>query len=338
MSEPMRVVVLGLSHDHVWWNIAGLRKNPDIKIVGAWDPHSELTAKFAATVPGAEIGDDPHHLLHHHYPDAVLVCASNAESVHLVEDAASHGCHCVVEKPMANTLAGADAMLKAADEAGVKLIINWPICWEPSLWQAADLALSGKYGKLWQIRYRSAHNGPENVGCSPYFVDWLYDEKRNGPGAFTDYTCYGAAVCRWLLGRPEKVAGYAAKLIKTQDTPADNAVLLLSYAGAFGQIEASWTQASDTPRKGGAFHCEQALIEPLGNSICIATADNPGGEIIEAAAPPPHLASLGHYLAAIVSEEAEPVGPLDPRIARDAQAIMEAGWTAAQTGVAQPVA
>jgi predicted dehydrogenase len=239
---------------------------------------------------------------------------------------------------MANNLAGAERMLAACASAEVQLVINWPICWSPALWQAADLATSGEYGALWQVRYRSAHNGPENVGCSPYFVDWLYDEQRNGPGAFTDYTCYGAVVCRWLQGVPEKVTGLAGRLIKTQNTPADNAVLLLHYAKAISIIEASWTQISDSPRKGGAFHCAEALIEPHDKHLVIATADEPEGQVVEAEPVPAHLRSLGDYLVAMVRGTAEPCGPLDPKLARDAQAIMEAGWTACQTGVAQTVA
>lgn len=334
MAEPLRVVVLGLSHDHVWWNVAGLLRNPQVRIVAGWDPDAGLRAKLAETVPGVQLADTAHAVLHD-YPDVALICSSNAESVHLVEEAASHGCHCVVEKPMANSLAGADAMQHACDEAGVKLIINWPICWESGLWHAAQLATSGEYGRLWQIRWRSSHNGPENVGCSPQFVDWLYDDKRNGHGAFTDYTCYGAAVCAWLLGAPERVVAYADKLIKEQEVGADNAVLLLSYPGCFGQVEASWTQLSEAPRAGGSFHCERALIEPQGSKIKISTADNPGGEWIEAVAPPVYLTSLGHYVEAVISGAAAPVGPLDPAVARAAQAIMEAGWEAAVTGQGQ---
>lgn len=335
MPEPLKIAFLGLSHDHVWWDLAGLQRSPDIQIVGAWDPEPALRAEFQAKVPGVPVFDDDHHLLHHADPNATLLCASNAECVELAEMAADHGLHIIVEKPMANNLAGADRMLTAAHDAGVKLIVNWPICWEPALWHAARLATSGEYGPLWQVRYRSAHNGPENVGCSPYFVEWLYDMDRNGPGAFTDYTCYGAAVCRWLQGVPTTVTGVAGKYLKTQDTPADNAVLLLGYPTGLSIVEASWTQISDGPRKGGSFHCAEALLEPLGKTIRVSTSANPGGTLLDAEPVPAHLASLGHYATAIVRETAEPVGPLDPVIARDAQAIMEAGWIASQTGVAQ---
>jgi predicted dehydrogenase len=337
MPEPLRVAVIGLSHDHVWWNLAGLARSEDIKVVAAWDKHEALRERFKAEVPGAETFRDAHHIMHAVYPDVVLCCDNNHDNVHHVEDAAEHGCHCVVEKPMADTLAGAERMMAACTQADVKLIINWPICWSRALWHAARLATSGEYGPLWQVRYRSAHNGPENVGCSEYFVDWLYDAKRNGPGAFTDYTCYGAAVCRWLQGMPDKVTGMAGRLVKTRETPADNAVLLLSYPKAISIIEASWTQVSHRPRSGGLFHCAEALISPRGNHVLVSTAEAPEGTLVEAEAAPAHLTSLGHYVTAIVRGEAEPCGPLDPVIARDAQAIMEAGWTATQTGEAQAV-
>ncbi|HAZ62538.1 MAG TPA: gfo/Idh/MocA family oxidoreductase [Armatimonadetes bacterium] len=337
MAEPIRVVVLGLSHDHVWGNIPNLQANPQVQIVAGWDVDPELRARLMERVPTADVVDDRHRLLHDHYPDVALVCGSNAESVDLVEEATSHGCHVIVEKPLANDLAGGRRMVAAAEEAGVKLIVNWPICWEPALWAAADLARSGQYGKLWQVRWRSSHNGPESVGCSRQFIDWLYNDAECGHGAFTDYTCYGAAVCAWLLGTPESVVGYADRLLKTQSVGADNAVLLLSYDGAFGQVEASWTQISADPPKRGLFHCAEALIEPDGNKIRISTVDQPAGEWVEVPAPPAHLASLGAYLGALLAGECEPAGILDAQVALRAQAIMEAGWEAAVSGQAQDV-
>ena len=55
------------------------------------------------------------------------------------------------------------------------------------------------------LSHRGGHAGPREYGCSPEFVDWLYDPRRNGAGALVDYCGYGALLCRLLLGRPHAV-------------------------------------------------------------------------------------------------------------------------------------
>lgn len=337
MPEPLRAAVLGLSHDHVWWNIPGLQKSDEIRVVAAADPHPALLEQFAGVVPDAARYADPSACLDAVQPDLVLCCDSNAACVGLVELAAERGIHCVVEKPMANSLAGADRMAAACRRAGVHLIINWPTAWSPAFWHAGKLAASGDYGPIWQISYRSAHNGPREIGCSPYFVEWLYDPELNGPAAYMDYCCYGAVTSRWLLGVPESVTASAGKLVKGYDLACDNAVLLLRYPHALCLIQASWTQVAHVPFVGAIFCCERAALRPHGNTILVCTAECPDGEPVEAEPPPAPLRSLGHYTAAIVRGGLEPVGILDPRLARDAQAILEAGWLAAQTGTAQSV-
>ncbi len=53
-------------------------------------------------------------------PDGVIVCAENVEHRRLVELAAAAGAHVLCEKPIATTLADADAMMAACTAAGVR--------------------------------------------------------------------------------------------------------------------------------------------------------------------------------------------------------------------------
>lgn len=336
MSEPLRVAVLSLIHDHVWSNIPNLLKSPEVAVVAASDANQPLRDKFTEKF-GGEAYADPVTCLDTVQPEAVLVCDSNKGSVELVELAASRGLHVIVEKPMASTLAGADRMLTACENAGVKLIINWPTAWQASVWQAAKLALSGEYGPIWQTRFHSSHNGPKEIGCTEYFWQWLYDPDQNGPAALMDYCCYGAVVCRWLLGVPLTVCGVAGRLVKDYELANDNAVLLLHYPHAFGILEASWTQRTNLPRKGALINCVEGAFEPRRDELLIATPDKPDGESVPVEAPPAHLEHLGAYLLHLVRDGGEPEGILDAKLARDAQAILEAGYHAVRTGESQVV-
>ncbi len=338
MAEPLRVAVLGLVHDHVWSNIPNLLKSDAIRVVAAAAPQAPLREKFEQQIAGGRTFAAAEACLEAVQPDVALVCDSNAGSVDLVELAAARGVHCVVEKPLANRLAGADRMLAACRQAGVHLIVNWPTAWAPALWHAARLVQNGELGPVWQARYHSAHNGPASAGASDWFCEWLYDEARNGPGALMDYCCYGAALCYWLQGAPELVTAFAGKFVKDFDLPNDNAVMLLKYPGAISILEASWTQIGKLPFKGATINCVQGAIQPRGNELLITSAEHPDGQIIPAEPAPAHLTSLGAYVTAVIREGLAPVGILDPAIARGGQAIMEAGILSVADGRAHPVA
>jgi predicted dehydrogenase len=336
MSDKVRVAVLGLSHDHVWWDINWLRECPEIEVVAAADPHPPLRARFTAEL-GGQTYLDPDMCLDAVAPDLVLCCDTNRRNVELVELAASRRLPCIVEKPMANRLAGADRMLTACDEAGVPLIINWPNAWNSSLYQAVRLAQSGELGPVWQCRYHAAHNGPREEGCSEYFWGWLYDQQENGPGALMDYCCYGAALCRWLQGVPEAVMGMAGQFLKSEPLGVDNAVLMLRYPNAISLCEASWTQLGGEPFKGATINCRDGAILPRRDGVYVTSKEHPQGEPLPAEHLPPQLESLGHYALAILRGECEPMGVLDPRISRDAQAILEAGILSVASGRAEAV-
>src|SRR5262249_6574529 len=149
--------------------------------------------------------------------------------VRLTELAAAKRLHVLVEKPMAADLAGADRMLAAVRRAGARLMVNWPFAWWPQMQHALRLARDGELGNLWQVKYRAAHAGPREIGCSPYFCEWLYDPRRNGAGALMDYCCYGAALARCLLGVPARVSAVAGRFVKEDILVEDNAVLVMTY-------------------------------------------------------------------------------------------------------------
>ncbi|MCC7495511.1 MAG: Gfo/Idh/MocA family oxidoreductase [Fimbriimonadaceae bacterium] len=336
MSSPLRLAVLGLVHDHVWSNIPNLLQSEAITVVAAADRHEPLRAQFSSKYGGA-VYETAEACLDHERPDLVLCCDTNRRSVELVELAAARGIHCVVEKPLANRLAGADRMLQACAAAGVRLVVNWPTAWQPALWHAARIVQSGELGPVWQARYHAAHNGPASAGASDYFCGWLYDEAENGPGALMDYCCYGAALCAWLQGRPEAVTAFAGKFVKDFDIPCDNAVMLLRYPGAISLLEASWTQIGAVPWKGATINCVAGALQPRGQELLISSAADPQGSLVPAEPAPLWARSLGAYTVALLREEIEPQGILSAEVSRLGQAILEAGIASIADGRAHPV-
>lgn len=333
MKSPTRIGVLGLHHDHVWSNLEELAALENGTLIAAADPNKPLLEQVRSA-HGCELHSDYETLLNRDDIDAVYIFASNRTGAELAVEAARRGKHIFIEKPMAADLAGADAMLSAARDAGVRLMINWPFAWWAQMQHAIRLAQSGDIGRVWQVKYRAAHQGPAEMGCTRYFCDWLYDPHLNGGGALMDYCCYGSILSRVLLGRPESVFGMDGNLCKKSLPVEDNAMLVLRYPDAMATSEASWTQIGKLSSYLTIIYGETGtlLVEPRdGANLLKATNDDETGSEIDVPEAAPELRSgSAHFLHAI--QTGAPFQPLcDPENCRDAQAILEAGRRSAKT-------
>jgi predicted dehydrogenase len=243
----LRVGVLGLSHDHVWGNLAVIAAGAQGALVAVAEPDPRLRARLAREHSGVAALLDYGALLERSDLDALLCFTDNRAAAEWGARALARGLPVMVEKPMAADLAGADALLTAAREAGRPLMINWPTAWRPALRHGLTLVAGGAIGEPVQLSHRGGHAGPREYGCSEQFCEWLYDPARNGGGALVDYCGYGGILARTLLGRPETVTAVAAHLRK-KDLPAeDNAVVVLRYPRALAVLEGSWTQIGGEP-------------------------------------------------------------------------------------------
>src|SRR5438552_7073026 len=243
----LNVGVLGLSHDHVWGNLAALRAGDHGRLVAAAEPDSRLRERLRSLDGGVAVHESFDALLERRDLDAVFVFSDNRASAELGARALGRGLPVMLEKPMAADLPGARALLSAARAANALLMINWPPPWRPALRQGLTLAGDGAVGTPIQLSHRGGHAGPREFGCSPQFCEWLYDPRRNGGGALVDYCGYGAVLCRLLLGRPHAVTAVTPPPRKPGLAAEDNAVVVLSYPSALGLLEASWTQIGGEP-------------------------------------------------------------------------------------------
>jgi predicted dehydrogenase len=243
----LNVGVLGLSHDHVWSNLAALYASERGHLVAAAEPDAALRERLRREYGGAAVHESFDALLERRDLDAVFVFSDNRASAELGVRALERGLPVMIEKPMAADLAGARALRAAARRAGVLLMVNWPTAWRPALRHGLALAREGAVGAPIQLSHRGGHAGPREFGCSPQFCGWLYDPHRNGGGALVDYCGYGAVLCRLVLGRPQAVTAVTPPPRKPGLIAEDNAIVVLSYPSGLALLEASWTQIGGEP-------------------------------------------------------------------------------------------
>jgi predicted dehydrogenase len=332
MADQLKVGVLGLTHDHIWGNLEDLAKSEHGILAAVADPNRPLLDQAAGKY-GCNTYQAYADMLDNEQLDAVYLYAHNSAGADLTEMAAERGLHVMVEKPMAATLAQAERMTTTAARAGIVLMVNWPFAWQPRLQHAMKLAKDGVIGDLFQVRYRSAHNGPKELGCTPYFYNWLYDREKNGAGALMDYCCYGAALCRYMLGQPTRVTAMAGRLQKDYIDVDDNAIILMGYHHAIGITEASWTQVDDMTNYIPVFYGSKGtiLIHKDG-TVQVATHDEPKGKFVEVPEPSPDMRTASDYFLTRITTGQPVEGLCNAEISRDAQEILEAGLISARTG------
>lgn len=324
MPNNLRIGVIGLVHDHVWKIFKEIRELVDVNITCVADVNDPLLDKVNNL--GVRTYKSYDMLLDKEEIDAVIVCTENSRHAEVTAHASEKGLHVMTEKPMAATLKQAEKMLNASRKHGVKLMINYPTAWAATLREAHTLAVEGRIGKIHQVRFRAAHEGPKEIGCSSYFYKWLYDKELNGAGAFMDYCCYGANLCRWILGIPEKAVSLGGTYVRDYLTVDDNAILLMGYKKAMGIAEASWSQIGEgiPPRYTLIINGSRGVIA-AGKDLKIYTAEKKVWETIQTSPlKKERRNALEHFVTCIREDK-----PFDDLVSavhnRDTQAILEAG-------------
>jgi predicted dehydrogenase len=244
-SKPVRVAVVGLSHDHVHW-ILGRKDRGDIEVVGYSDANASLADKFSKqySIDRKLFYSSMEEMIEKTKPEAVLAFNSIFDHLKVVEYCAPKGIHIMVEKPLAVSLDHANKMLALAKKHKVQLLTNYETTWYGSNELAYKIAVTDKsIGDIRKIVFYTGHPGPREIGCSEEFLAWLTDPVLNGAGALNDFGCYGADLATWLL-KGEKPLSVSAvtQTIKPDVYPKvdDEATIVIRYPRAQVVIQASW--------------------------------------------------------------------------------------------------
>ena len=246
-TGPLRVAIAGLEHGHVDGFLSGIRNRDDVQVVGISDPDPALFAKYQQkfNLP-ASIPFFPTEaaMLQAVHPQAVLVYTSIAGHRPAIEVAAEHGVPVVmVEKPLTLSLDDALAIRNAANAHHTQVLVNYETTWYPSNRAVYHEVSDNHIGPIRRIIVNDGHQGPEEIGVPPEFLNALTDPEQNGAGALYDFGCYGADLATWLMrGKAPLTVTAIAHTNKRDRYPRvdDDATILLQYPGAQAVIQASW--------------------------------------------------------------------------------------------------
>ncbi|MBI1178690.1 gfo/Idh/MocA family oxidoreductase [bacterium] len=336
-KPPVRIAVVGLSHDHARGFFPKLKGRSEVELVGIVETNRELIDIYSKQynldsklfVPSL---DD---LFARTKVQAIATFTSTFEHRAVVERCAQEHVDVMMEKPLAVNMEHARAIEAAAKRGNIQVFVNYETTWYPGNHAAYEIVHDRKeIGDLRKIVVHDGHRGPKEIGCSQYFLDWLTDPVLNGGGALNDFGCYGADLATWLMDgqRPVSVTAVTQQ-IKPDIYPKveDEATIVITYPKAQAILQASWNWPFD--RKDMEIYGRTGeVLVPHPNELQVRL---PGQNKLTESTPAP-LSGVNtdyiSYLAAVARKEIVPTGLSSLSVNMTVVEILDAAHESARTG------
>lgn len=235
----LRIGILGCG-DIAASNAAAATAAPNVSLTACYDPDHRLAADLADRFGGV-VCPTVEALLVRADVDAVLLCVPHHLHAPLAIEAARAGKHVAVEKPPANQLAGARAMISAAEEAGVVLSVCFPDRYEPRALIARRLIDGGALGELAGATvkfFRDKSPAYWRGGFSGRSrSDWRRRQDQAGGGVLIMNLSHYLDLVRHLTGMEvEAVGAFAASTEETTEVEDVVSVSLRFANGGVGTV------------------------------------------------------------------------------------------------------
>jgi predicted dehydrogenase len=197
---------------------------PGVELVAVADS-DEAAAKSLGHAYGVAHFTSHQDLLSSAKLDAVTIAAPTTLHHRIALDALAAGCHLLVEKPLAATVAEAEDLVKQARKAGKILAVGHVERHNPAIRELKRRLKEGQAGRIYQVHTRRLGPFPERV---------------RDVGVTLDLAPHDVDVMRHLT-ESEVTRVFAETRRKVHDSREDMATALLTFAsGALGLLEVSW--------------------------------------------------------------------------------------------------
>lgn len=221
------------------------RAIPGVQIAAIFGSNAQTVARLAAEHHAAPYNDFAAFLAHKPMDMVVLGTPSGLHAEQGIA-AAERGLHILTEKPIDITTKKADALIAAADKAGVKLGVIFQDRLKPNIQLLKGWLDRGLLGKPLLVDARVPwYRPPEYYSNSR----WRGTFALDGGGALINQAIHTVDLVLWLLGDAARVEARTATVLHKIEAE-DTAVATLKFAsGAVGTFLATTAAYPGYPRR-----------------------------------------------------------------------------------------
>ncbi len=213
-------------------------KNNGLEIVAICDTNAACMAdKMCKFELGSNTGQylDYQEMIETEKPDLVAICTESGKHAAIALFCIEHGCNCIIEKPIALSIADADKIIEAAVRYKVKVCACHQNRFNKAIQKIHEAITMNRFGKMY---YGTAHI--RWARDREYYdrASWRGTWEQDG-GALMNQCIHDIDLLRWLMGDDiEEVIGITDRQKHDYIEAEDLGLALVRFRnGAYGVIE-----------------------------------------------------------------------------------------------------
>ena len=259
MSHRVRMAQYGTKHSHAEGVLEVMLSNPDVEIVGVYEPDPERrrALETADRLPWRRVGwfDSPDDFLHDPTVLAVASEGSNAESLDHTEAIVDAGKHVFYDKPAGQDYRRFERIVGKARSAGLQVQMGYMFRHHAGFSRIAEWVRSGLLGDVFSVRaHMSTHlDRPAQEAIA-----------RHTGGIFYDLSGHMIDQIVWILGRPVKVTTFLRQDVTGVAGFSDNTLGVLEFDSAMAFVDIAATETPPMARRFEVYGTVgSAIMEPF---------------------------------------------------------------------------
>lgn len=240
MNQKLRYALIGCGRIAVNHIAAALKNANQLEIVAVCDLIPEHMENVLAPLPDEvrqsvlKYQDYP-QMLADAQPDLVAIATESGKHAMIGLDCIEAGCHLIIEKPLALSMADGRALVAAAEKKGVKLCACHQNRFNKSIQKIRSAVEEERFGKMLHGAAHVRWNRSQSYYTqAPWRGTWAQDG-----GALMNQCIHSLDLLRWMMGdEVTEVMAYTDNLEHDYIEGEDLGLALIKFhSGAYGIVE-----------------------------------------------------------------------------------------------------
>lgn len=281
-------------------HIAAAKSN-HLDIVGICDTDEKMLYDKAAKFDLVNVPqyNDYHEMIEREKPELVAIATESGKHAAIALDCIAAGCNLIIEKPIALSIADADAIIRASKEKGVRVSASHQNRFNKSIQKIREALEYNRFGRLF---YGTAH--------IRWCRDWEYYSRarwrgtwEQDGGALMNQCIHNIDLLRWMMGdEVDEVVGLTDRLNHPYIEAEDLGIALVKFkSGSYGIVEGTTDLYPKNLEETLYLFGEKGTVKAGGQSVnrieewrFADALDEPDEVIKQFAENPPNVYGFGH--------------------------------------------